>query len=138
MRFKSGGHYSRHDELSFGPSYDTTEFAPLKVAKSRFRLNDADLQPLRVVKTVNPVDPHYAPMKLYRLADLQVRGGRARSAQRGSAQGSRARRADNCGTRGAASPTRGARGRGTVCCRRAVERCTRMRCTCGPQAPSVL
>jgi hypothetical protein len=53
------------------------EFDPTKVPQSRalkdYGLNLEDLKPLRVTRTLNPVDPSYAPMKLYSIYDLMVR-----------------------------------------------------------------
>ena len=76
MRFKKGGHAttpgSRYEALSYNLEYDPHKI-PQTEALKRFRLNLDDLRPLKVVRTANPVDPHYAPMKLYRVADLQVR-----------------------------------------------------------------
>jgi hypothetical protein len=51
-------------------------------AKRKFRLNDADLKPLRVRVLPNPHDPNWAPMKLYRVAELTARAARTRHGTR--------------------------------------------------------
>ena len=79
MRFKSGrgGHAASRSHVD-ASHYYSHEYDPdlmcQKDALSHYRLTVEDLQGLKVSLRVNPVDRHFAPMKLYRKADLKVRG----------------------------------------------------------------
>ena len=79
MRFKSGGGgHAASRSLVDASDYYSHEYDPdlvcLTVAKERYRLNDKDLQGLKVSLRENPHGVHFAPMKLYRKADVKVRG----------------------------------------------------------------
>lgn len=128
MRFKGrSGHASggRFDALTnFGSarheyaSGEEAQMLPLTQAKASFRLNDADLRGVRVKLATNPVSPHYAPMKLYRVEDLTVRLR--------SPEGPRARDAVNSGSRGVSYAQRMPRRGEEAHCRRRTRRAARI------------
>ena len=69
MRFKGR---NPHEDY-YGAAYEEPDMMPQTEAMRHFRLSVDELKPLKVKHRSNPVDPRFAPMKLYRIADLQVR-----------------------------------------------------------------
>lgn len=69
MRYKGVSSHFTSDYAA----HDEPEMMTQTDAMRTFRLSLDDLKPLRVKLRLNPVDPRFAPMKLYRIADLQVR-----------------------------------------------------------------
>ena len=87
MRFKKKSSQQDYSSYGYGAAYEPTEVLPQTEALRQYRLNKDDLKPLRVKLATNPVDPRYAPMKLYRVADLQVRSGSGSALAAGSNEG---------------------------------------------------
>ena len=99
MRFKGASSHYASDYAAY--TYDEPELMPQTDAMRQFRLSLSDLKPLRVKLKLNPVDPRFAPMKLYRITDLQVRClGRTRRNEGPLRSGA------NCGARAAVSAQR--------------------------------
>ena len=106
MRFKGkSSHEGHYASDYYGGAYAEPEMMPQMEAMRHFRLSKDELKPLRVKMKLNPVDPHFAPMKLYRIADLQVRFVGPNDARVQLRSGA------NCRARAAVSAQAAARGR---------------------------